>query len=62
MNKPCENCNQADNKKYKYDYFKCEKPCNNAKQCKKNDELLMRALSGERLDKIVNLQVGKQNG
>ena len=55
MNKPCENCNQADHKKYKYDYFKCEKPCNNAKQCKKNDELLMHVLGGERLDKIMNL-------
>lgn len=55
MNQPCEHCDKANHKKYKYDYFKCEKPCNNAKQCKKNDEALLKALSGERIDRIMNL-------
>ena len=55
MYKPCDNCDKADNKKYKYDYFKCKKPCNNAKQCKKNDEALLKVLSGERLENILKL-------
>ncbi len=54
MNQPCEHCDKANHKKYKYDYFKCEKPCNNAKQCKKNDEALLKVLNGERLDRIMN--------
>ena len=32
MNKPCEHCEKADCKNYKSDYFKCEKPCERAKQ------------------------------
>ncbi len=42
MNKPCEHCDKADCKKYKSDYFKCEKPCERAKMCKRNDEQLLK--------------------
>ena len=50
MNKPCENCNKADNRKYKSDYFKCEKPCERAKMCKRNDEQFLKMLKGGGVD------------
>lgn len=39
MNKPCEHCDKAD--KRRKDYFKCDTPCNLAKQCKENDKKLL---------------------
>lgn len=39
MNKPCEHCVKAD--KRRQDYFKCDTPCNLAKQCKENDKKLL---------------------
>ena len=44
MNKPCEHCDKADKKKS--GYFKCDRPCNLAKQCHKTDRMLLDALSG----------------
>lgn len=46
MNKPCEHCDKADRKKYNGDYFKCKKPCERAKMCKRNDEQLLKMLRG----------------
>lgn len=43
MNKPCEHCQKADNRK---DYFECDNPCSTAKECKKNDEDFLRILRG----------------
>lgn len=44
MNKPCEHCVKAD--KRRQDYFKCDTPCNLAKQCKENDKKLLEILRG----------------
>lgn len=44
MNKPCEHCDKADENKQ--GYFKCDKSCNQAKQCYEGDKLLFDALSG----------------
>lgn len=44
MNKPCEHCDKADYKKYGSDYFKCKKPCEKAKLCKRNGEQFMKML------------------
>lgn len=41
---------KADCKKYKSDYFKCEKPCERAKMCKRNDEQLLKMLRGGAAD------------
>lgn len=41
MNKPCEHCERADDWK---DYFKCDNPCRNAKQCYENDKKLMQEM------------------
>lgn len=49
MNKPCEHCNKADTKKE--GYYKCEKPCKQAKACYKNDVLLLNILRSD-LSKI----------
>ena len=43
MNKPCEHCDIADKRP---EYFKCDSPCRNAKQCYENDKKLMEALAG----------------
>lgn len=45
VNKPCEHCDRADSKKE--GYFKCEKPCKQAKACYENDALLLEILSGD---------------
>ena len=50
MNKPCEHCDKVDCKKYKSDYFKCEKPCEREKMCKRNDEQLLKMLRGGAAD------------
>lgn len=50
MNKPCEHCDKADLKKYNGDYFKCKKPCERAKMCKRNDEQLLKMLRGSGVD------------
>lgn len=39
----CDHCEKADERR---DCFKCDKPCNNAKQCYKNDMELLRVLGG----------------
>lgn len=44
MNKPCEYCSKADKKRA--DYFKCDKPCRNAKQCYENDKKLLEIFRG----------------
>ena len=46
MNKPCEHCDKSDHKKYGSDYFKCEKPCERAKMCKRNDEKFLKMVRG----------------
>lgn len=43
MNKPCEHCEKADKRR---DYFKCDNPCNNAKQCYENDKKMIDVLKG----------------
>lgn len=43
MNKPCEHCEKADKRS---DYFKCDNPCNSAKQCYENDKKLMDVFKG----------------
>lgn len=45
MNKPCEHCDKADKKKS--DYFKCDCPCYRAKQCYKNDRMILGILAGK---------------
>lgn len=47
MDKPCEHCDKAD--KSKSDYFKCDTPCNRAKQCYENDRKLLEILRGNPL-------------
>lgn len=44
MNKPCEHCGKAD--KGRQDYFKCDKPCRQAKQCFENDKKLLDIFRG----------------
>lgn len=44
MNKPCEHCDKAD--KRRQDYFKCDTPCNLAKQCYENDKKLLEIFRG----------------
>lgn len=39
MNKPCEHCDKA--QMSRPEYFKCERPCQQAKQCYENDKKLM---------------------
>lgn len=46
MNKPCEHCDKADRRS---GYFKCDKPCLQAKQCYKNDRMLLDILSGKKV-------------
>ena len=52
MNKPCEHCDKADYKKYGSDYFKCKKPCERAKLCKRNNESFMKMLRGGGVDEM----------
>lgn len=44
MNKPCEHCDRAE--KSRMEYFKCDKPCQRAKQCYENDKKLMDIFRG----------------
>lgn len=44
MNKPCEHCDKADIRRT--EYFKCNKPCNQAKQCYENDKKLLDEFRG----------------
>lgn len=44
MNKPCEHCDKADIDRP--EYFKCDKPCNQAKQCYENNKKLFDVLGG----------------
>ena len=50
MDYPCRYCDKADDRT---DYFKCDKPCNNAKQCKKNNEDLIAILGGANIERIM---------
>jgi len=43
MNKPCEHCGKADKRS---DYFKCDTPCRQAKQCYENDKKFLESLRG----------------
>ena len=43
MFKPCEHCEKADNRS---GYFKCDRPCDNARQCFKRDSDLFNTLAG----------------
>lgn len=47
MNKPCEHCEKADERA---GYFKCDKPCNQAKQCYENDKKLLKMIRPQLLD------------
>ena len=58
MNKPCEHCDKADYKKYGSDYFKCEKPCERAKMCKRNDEKFFKMLRGGGVDVLSSIGNG----
>ena len=44
MNKPCEHCDKADMRRLAY--FKCDKPCNLAKQCYESDKKLLEIFRG----------------
>lgn len=53
MNMPCEHCDKADKRD---EYYKCDKPCNRAKQCYKNNVALMKTLAGESIDIMLKRQ------
>ena len=57
MNNPCGLCNKADNEKYGSDYFKCEKPCERAKMCKRNNEQLLKMLRGAGVDEPIHKSI-----
>lgn len=44
MNKPCKHCDKADRRRT---YFKCDKPCQQAKQCYENDKKFLKRLRKE---------------
>lgn len=48
MDHPCKECDKANNRKYKYELFKCEKPCRLAKAWKRCNEDLIDILSGKK--------------
>lgn len=47
MDDPCKHCTIADEKKYKYDRFKCEKPCGPAKSYQESEKRLMEIIRGK---------------
>lgn len=53
MDHPCKECDKANNKKYKYELFKCEKPCRLAKDWKRCNEDLIDILSGKSIESVM---------
>lgn len=50
MNKPCEHCDKADNRA---GFFKCEKPCLQAKLCYENNKKLFDILDGKTVHEVM---------
>lgn len=53
MDNPCKYCDKADEKKWKHDLLKCDKPCNKAKQWKKCQEDLITIIGGKSVAEVM---------
>lgn len=50
MNKPCEHCGKADSRTT---YFKCDNPCQQAKQCYECEKKLVDILRGKKVHEVI---------